>query len=371
VIVGIDPGSRDVGGHIKNGAMINPVSDDGQAYDSLAPLYKADKNVAFDVDEQNPLIVMADSSLISSISVDVDTAVRPQLNVAAVLTVLAVIPPANAFRPPYSGSDKSIRAVKDDIDWSKLSNLPKPEGALSYDDLVTCVQMNKGPWLDHWGNWQVRYIHPAQNMPDYGRNMAHLTGEAALALNLDYTAEEKEPILINYLQIGIDLYGIIEAGDIQNWINNGGHMVGRKLPILFAGTVLQNSDIIEMFQKTGDYLYVSVDVNGYPNPTGPSNPPTDYIYFQDDDQTCYITQFDYDLTNNLIPGTPWNPSTPADQFPYRLTDIGMPEWGLRHVNLPEKNTRNIGADYRSLNAVTYLATALAVHKMGMKEEWKS
>jgi len=185
-------------GHIKNGAMINPVAADDQAYDSLAPGYNTEKNVAFNIDAQNPLIVTADSSLISSISLDTDVAVRPQIDVATVLTVLRDIPPIDSFRPPYSGSNKSIRAVKSNINWTKLLNLPKPIDALSYDDLVTNLQMNKGSWIQHWDIWWERYVHPIQNMPDYGTGIARRTGEAVLALNLDYTQAEKELILIDY-----------------------------------------------------------------------------------------------------------------------------------------------------------------------------
>jgi len=371
-IVGIDPLSTDVDGHIMNGSMINPVSDDDQAYDSRSAGYNADKNVALDVDSGNPLVITAASSLISSISRAEALMMGSNplwLDQIAVLTILEEAPPADSFRPPYSGSDKSIRHVEEDIDRTKLSNLPRPEGALSYDDLVTRVQMDKGPWIVHWDSWWETYVHPVNNMWWYGSGFAQRTGEAALALNLDYTAEEKEPILIDFLQMGIDFYGVIEAGDILNWKNNGGILHGRKIPVVFAAIVLQDAGMIAMLQKSGEYVCASVDENGYPNPTGPGNPPADYIYFQEDDQTFYVTQYDYDLTNDLVQDTPWKPDSRITQFPYRLTDIGMPGWGIRHSTEPETSARNLNTNYRSLNAATYPATALAAHIMGMKDEW--
>ncbi len=375
-IISIDPPSTNVAGVIKNGSMLNPVAADDQAYDSRAPGYNAGKNMALDVDSGSPLTITAASSLISCISLPGQVG-KVWIEQAAVLTILEEVPPANSFRPPYSGSDKSIRAVKDDyvdnpynyIHWNKLNSFPKPAESLSYPALVNRLQMNKGPWINHWESWWERYIHPDQNMPDYGRGISERTGEAALALNLNYTKEEKEPILINFLQLAIDLYGVIEAGDISNWINNGGHMQGRKIPILFAGIVLQNENMKSIGEKSGDYLYFSVDDNGYPNPTGPSNPPSDYIHFQEDDQTFYVTQYDYNVTHNLVPGTPWAPDSRTSQFPYRTTDIGMPEWGIRHATHPGMSARNLNTNYRSLNSTTYPAMVLAAHIMGMKEYW--
>ncbi len=366
-IISISPPSTNVAGVIKNGSMINPVAADDQAYDNRSAGYNTGKNVALDVSSENPLTITVASSLISCISLPEQVG-KLWIDQAAVLTILEEIPPANSFRPPYSGSNKSIRATEEDIDRTKLSNRPKPAGALSYDALVTNVQMDKGPWIVHWDSWHSTYIHPIQNMNWYGTGFALRTGEAALALNLDYTPEEKEPILINYLQLGIDFYGVIEAGDIFNWMNNGGIFHGRKIPILFAGIVLQKADMLAIGEKSGDYLYTSVDQNGYPNPTGPSNPPVDYIYFQEDDQTFYVTQYDYDITNDLVPDYPWSPDPTDNNFPFRITDIGMPEWGLRHATKPWITSRTI-LSYRPLNSCTYAATILAAHMMGMKEYW--
>jgi hypothetical protein len=55
---------------------------------------------------------------------------------------------------------------------------------------------------------------------------------------LNYTDEELEPLLINFIQVGIDLYHMRLAG--TSWGGDGGHSNGRKFPIIFAGIMLDN-----------------------------------------------------------------------------------------------------------------------------------
>ncbi len=60
---------------------------------------------------------------------------------------------------------------------------------------------------------------------------------ATLLLMLDYSGGEKEPLLDNVVQYGIDLWGIARAG-YYGWQAFGGHGTGRKWPIVFAGIML-------------------------------------------------------------------------------------------------------------------------------------
>ena len=66
-----------------------------------------------------------------------------------------------------------------------------------------------------------------------------------LAANLNYTNEQKAPIVIRLIQIGIDIYGAaINAAAPANeiiWTHGGGHNGGRKMPMLFAGVLLNNT----------------------------------------------------------------------------------------------------------------------------------
>jgi hypothetical protein len=305
-IININPPSTEVDGRIMNGSMINPsTTTTNQGYDSAMQDndYDPDLNVAFNVDAGNPLTVAIDSSLISAIS-HPTAANRPQLKTAAILTVLSSAPAANSFRPPYCGADKSIRFNVSDLDYSKLASLPALGSVLTLhkDTLVnpsdqdeTVERMFERPWIDHMPNWTARELHPLENMPDYGSTMAVQIGQGALMLHLDFSNAQKETLFIRFVQLGLDLYGIIQNGGKDNWAASGGHTRGRKMPILFASLVLNDSGMQAMFAKTGDYLYEGEYGHG--------NPPSDLIHFSEDDQTFYVDDEDifsspYDLNVN-------------------------------------------------------------------------
>ncbi len=69
-----------------------------------------------------------------------------------------------------------------------------------------------------------------------------VVGITALLLCTDLPAEEKEPLLVNFVQVGIDLAGMIRAGH-PGWEAFGGHGSGRKLPIVFAGLLLGDKEL--------------------------------------------------------------------------------------------------------------------------------
>jgi len=79
-------------------------------------------------------------------------------------------------------------------------------------------------------------------MPQYGREYGRVAGMAALLLCTDLTPEQKEPLLINLVQVGIDLGGMVRAGH-PGWTGFGGHGSGRKLPIVFAGLMLGDEQL--------------------------------------------------------------------------------------------------------------------------------
>jgi hypothetical protein len=174
-IINIDPMSTDIGGRVKHGSMINPSpSQPGpipgvlQGYDnSLWPgyseyVYDSSLNVGRpnnqDISASNPLVVQPGSSLISLESVDTATA-APQFQTGAILTVLDSPAPAGSFRPPYSGTDKTIRFNKNQLNYSLLENLPitasirnvmlrlKQQRGDAQADSVE--RMFERPWIDH------------------------------------------------------------------------------------------------------------------------------------------------------------------------------------------------------------------------------
>ncbi len=75
-------------------------------------------------------------------------------------------------------------------------------------------------------------------MPNYAQAYAQCLADAVLLACCDGTRpEDKERLLIDIIQIGIDHYGLIRNGH-PGWPAHGGHGSGRKFPIVFAGAML-------------------------------------------------------------------------------------------------------------------------------------
>jgi len=346
-IIGIDPPSTLVSGRIKDGSMLNPAPGNAsQGYDNSMPFntYDAALNVAYNRSGSNPLVLATDSSLVSTISVNAGGSL-PQVQRAVVLTVLSAPAAPGSFRPPYCGTDKTIKFNKSALNYTLLMSLAPVSGTPT---LASVEAMFAAPWIDHRAGWGARYQHPSLNMPDYGREMHTNIGIGALMLHLNFTNAQKETLLIRYVQLGIDLYGVLTNGGTWHWTNDGGHAGGRKWPILFAGMVLNDAAMKSIGAKSGDYLYQT----GY----GPGNNPPGYCHFGEDDQTFYVAALDVSVTN----GPTWNPdSRDAVKIPYSRSDLGLPEWGIRHSTNPEMSNKWLPAEYRGVACPPFHGTALA------------
>ncbi|MFP4017501.1 MAG: hypothetical protein ACLFUI_10770, partial [Halanaerobiales bacterium] len=60
---------------------------------------------------------------------------------------------------------------------------------------------------------------------------------------LDIPFEEKKQALINYIQYGIDCYGMLKQG--KTWGPGGGHRPGMLLPLAFTAVMLGDEDMKE------------------------------------------------------------------------------------------------------------------------------
>lgn len=323
-----------------HGSMVNP-STSAQGYDSFLDTYDASKNVGIGISTETPLVLTSNQSLVSTISNDTpggDYPVISYVKTAAVLTCLASAPPSGSFRPGISSTTKTLHN-KSSINYSLLGSLSLPSGT-TRPNINTYAQYFQQTWLTHDGSYQGRLMHPSDGIPD-NYYYTSTIGTAALMLHLDYTSEEKEPLLVNFIQLGIDIYSYIEAGGVDQyglfgWRPDGGHSSGRKWPILFAGIMLDYAPMKNIGQKSGDYLYSGGHSAG--------NPPSDYIHFGEDGQTFYVAQSDVDLTN----GGTWNPDTrSAPNYPYTTAMIGMPEWGMAYSVAPNRSDSSWAAEYRS------------------------
>jgi len=343
----------------EDGSMLNPGTDSKQGYDSRIASYDASLNAGLPggkpLSAQNPLLLPVNSSLVSMVSwlyrSPDDTepgtpkfngqtkAPRPVTRSGAVLTVLPQAPPEGSFRPPYTGTDKTIKFRLADLDRSKLKNLaPVAESP----NTAVLVEKFSRPWIDHVYEFLGAMIHPSENMPNYGRDMASQINDAILALNLDFaqlpSAPNKDDLLIPMVQLGIDLTGIADNGG--GWPANGGHHQGRKLPILFAGLLLND----EHMKNAGKWE----------------------TRFQDDEQTFIVSQAEVEKSHSAQ----WDPDprggTPE---PYTEKDIGMAEWGIRHAKKPENDNKLWTTSYRSINNANIVSVVLNARILGLEEAW--
>jgi hypothetical protein len=221
----------------RNGSVKGvPPRDDKTGFDSRTTGNRYDASLA----ATPPVSLAPGDSLVSSISVDTvgtirrwlfDKATVSPVKSISVLTSVSVPQPPDAFRPSYVGRGSPIfysRNLRRDL----LPRLAKVTGTPS---LAEYEQHFRRPWVDalFFG-----FDAPVEYMPDYGREVARATSIAGLLLSLDFTPEQKEPLLVYLTQYGIDLYGLMQAGH-RGWPAHGGHGVGRKLPVVLAGTLLE------------------------------------------------------------------------------------------------------------------------------------
>jgi hypothetical protein len=336
-IVGIEPHSETVAGRTMHGSMIDPDPTSGpQGYDSAmfgddgGGRWSAELNVARDVSAQKPLALAPGRSLVSTQG-RLDGGI-PTLQTAAVLTCVEEAPAPDAFRPPYVRGDKSIRHRAADLQFSLLRRVAPAGDAPSAADVARRFER---VWLDHVPGWPGRYAFPADNMPNYGRDIAAAVGDAALVLNLDLPDVDKRDLLVRFVQYGIDLFGCLEAG--CRWQADGGHGSGRKFPILFAGYVLGDQRMLNVGQR----------FDGGPDGA-----------FGEDMQTFTVRE--------TSPGK-WN----GGQGGYTREHDGLPEWGFSHATNPQNDDAEWGGNpYRlCCTANAWVGEALAARLLGLQDAW--
>jgi len=332
IITSMRPASTNANGWIRNGAQINPEESSSQGYDSSMDYmgYDSQKNVDPGVTGNN-LVCPPGTSVVKSISMST-SGNRPQLSDAAVLTVLSSSPKPGSFRPAYVGTDKTIFGTKDDLNYSILLNLPAPASA---PDLTRVANYFERVWMEQNSNWTGRYIHPSNNQPDYGRDIANQLGDGLLLLNLNFTRAQKETLYIRLVQYGIDVWGAANAG--ANWEDLGGHNQGRKMPLLLAAKALNSPTILRYADAS------------------------QHLIFQEDRQTWYVTQNDVGRSLYTADGRP--------REEYIQADVGIAEWGEQHTRNPSRDGRNWNAYYRRIAGSAFFSHVLTAELMGFKSDW--
>jgi len=180
----------------------------------------------------------AKDSYLPAVMRPLDTSVSPVASIS-ILTSVDGPQPLDAFRPSYAQGSSKIYLSRN----LGRQLLPRYAPVQHVPPLSEFESYLKRPWVD---SVFFSFDVPAEYMASYGRENAYLMSFAGLLLTLNFSQEQKEPLLVYLIQYGIDLYGLAEQGH-TGWHAHGGHGSGRKFPVLLAGLML-NEDKIESVQ---------------------------------------------------------------------------------------------------------------------------
>lgn len=329
---------------------------DDDAYVTSSAPYDSNLNVNHNL----PYTVTGDKSVMSAISwlpTDPDTPysaeydrTRPKLKRIAVLTVLDSVPPTNSMRPSYAVGQKTLYSAND-IDESLLPDLAVVVDTPSMSD---SLEITSGVWVDLFQEYLSEYFRPTDNfntvanVDEQGTYQAYqLTRylDSLMLLLLDENSVgDKTQLAVQITQIGIDYYGLLQNG--ATWPANGGQQLGYKLPIIFAGYMLGNQDMMDIGK---DYSATSNT-------------------FQEDCNHWYIESSDW---GRVVEDT--FATYGIENITYNSLDhpVGTAEWGIRHCSYPEQDNSNFIARYRDINSRPNLAQSLVTRILGLSDKWNN
>jgi hypothetical protein len=235
---------RPEGQRVRHGFMLNPPARMKVAYDSGVRNWFDPSLI-----QHLPVALKAGDSLVSTISMPKGLVLHAQLRnkiergvddsspirTAAVLTCVGAAQPPDAFRPAFCDREAKIYLARN----LKRDLLPLAAATKSLPKVEQYVRFTRRPWV---GTGFFGFEEPVENMPQYGLEYGRVAGICALLLCSDLGPEQKEPLLVNYVQVGIDLGGMVRAGH-PGWTGWGGHGSGRKLPIVFAGLLVGDDEL--------------------------------------------------------------------------------------------------------------------------------
>ena len=145
-----------------------------------------------------------------------------------------------------------------------LLKLPRPAG-MNVKPAEFSKNFSQTLWVDTVGFGRAM---PRISFPFDGARIADMGGAGSLLLQLDYTPEEKEPLLVAMAQVGIDLYGIVRGGG--SWPAEGDCGSGRKWLIMFAGMMLDDPEMAAVsktypeaeFQEDEQTAFLPIEYEG-------------------------------------------------------------------------------------------------------------
>lgn len=284
----ITPASANSAGRQINGAMINfgegwsgyfPVPTQG--FDSIEPgistpwsVYNAPENID-PGKTASPLNFEpgTEGTILKCVSKAAPEAGanRDRIDFVGLMTVVAVAPPANAFRPGVCCPSKVSKWLEDDMDLSSLRNLTLPASAPSVDSVLATQRWPIQAWV--CDNASGRSVCGNLNHRQYGSDLAQQLGNSLLLMNGNIGSPNKLLLAKAGVQRGIDVFERVKAGG--NFNNGGGGHSAHKGYLVFAAHLLGDAEMLDwcdrslhkVFVEDNQYeLVTSTDVasHGYP-----------------------------------------------------------------------------------------------------------
>jgi hypothetical protein len=205
-------------------------------------------------------------------------------------------------------------------------------------------------------------LRPIEAMDAYGAESVYQNGDAMLALCADVPFSQKAALVKAWIQYGIDQYGAVR----NRWWCNSGHGNGFKLPILFAGQLLDDTSAGGMLDLE------TACANSWTAP-GVAQAPWGAYWGVDRRTQCFVFAEDQQ--------TFWVQETPPGSGivnhghgSYSLADVGRPDWGNWHYTDPSNDDSRWAAS--SSNGYRFCCSAnrwhgqvLGLHAMGLQRAW--
>lgn len=331
----------------KNGSMFaSQITNEFQGFDGLATFhipFLSSLNAENYIGETTPIALSPGDRLISVSCADS----YPPIKLASVLTcVSAIVEEANPLRPGYTDSSKdyiSTSSFSGTI-WNSLllgidltSYLTK-----SFPTSAAVLSSVSSFWFDAYEGVNARIMRPGNSMETEDTDIAAIIGNVALFLNVYDASLNKFEILSHLVQKGIDNYSnLVNLG--RRWAYLGPEGASKKFSILFAGYILNDADMLAVGT---DYATVLGGPNAFP----------------EDNQTFVVASGASGINYGY-----------GD---YAASDIGLPEWGLSHWELPEYDnvewvdTTLYGQDSRRFFAMkNWIGYLFTTKILGLQELW--
>jgi hypothetical protein len=314
-------------GRVMHGTMVQPDNDNPNGFGDGTPYPPYDAATNLDPAKTGANLVVdaasypTGASIVKAVSLEAITSVSV-IDKFSVLTVVPSTPPADAFRPPVVGTDKTSHYTLDDLDFSKLQSVTPVAG----QDPIGNFDWLKDATFVSWysGSANSRGLHPDSYHAGYNDYQLDDTIVPALmALHSSYTNAEKLDLYAAIVQQGIDYAAFNNIEGI--WLSTSTH-VELFPPILATAAVALNSQEIRdalLVPRSENFFYVGADDVGVE-------------YFSS--------------TSSLFPSF----------ATYQDAQVGMPEWQITSGN-PDPA---LIAAYRSINSDNVPITALLMEMLG-------